>query len=237
MKRLFKLMPAVLALAACTQAPPTSAQIEAIGMTARQQDQAAAEFRLRTLAREGIPVAERELGLVLRPRLAERAEALRLFERAARAGDAEAAFELGEMHRVAVAGFPATPADAWPWYRLAAERGHARAALVLGLLAKNGDGVPRDAAEAARWFARAADGGDGHAMFLLSQAYGEGRGVAVDAARARALLEEAAEHEYPPALQELALAVEHGDAHGDALRASHLLKEANEHRHNNWNRF
>lgn len=233
---------ATLLLGACgtrPAPPPTSAQIEALGMAASQQGQAAAEFRLVTLAREGLPVAERELALLYRPRPAERAEALRLFEHAARAGDTEAAFQLGEMHRVEVAGMPATPAQAWPWYRMAAERGHARAALILGLLAKNGEGVPRDAAAAAQWLTRASELGDGHAMFLLSQAYAEGRGVQTDAARARALLEEAAEHEYPPALQELALAVQLGDAHGDRdeLRASHLLKEANEHRHNNWNTF
>ena len=35
------------------------------------------------------------------------------------------------------------------------------------------------------------------------------------------------------------MTVELGDAHSakDLHRASHLLKEATEHRHNNWNRF
>ena len=63
--------------------------------------------------------------------------------------------------------------------------------------------------------------------------------MARDPVHARALLEASAEHEYPPAQQELALAVQAGDAltPKDALRASHLLKEANEHRHNNAQRF
>jgi TPR repeat protein len=70
-------------------------------------------------------------------------------------------------------------------------------------------------------------------MFLLYNAYREGRGVPRDPAKGHALLEEAAHHEYPPAIQELAMTVQADDA----LRAGHLMKEATEHRHNNWNRF
>lgn len=220
-------------------AAPTSSEIESAGMKARQADDLRSERRLIDWAAQGRPVAQRELGLLFQPRPRQRDEAMRLFEQAARAGDTEAAFQLGEMLRIGVIGVEPAPGRAWPWYKLAAQRRHAGAALVLGMLYKNGDGVPRDDAQGAHWLTIASDLGNAHAMFLLSNAYREGRGVPPDAARARQLLEEAAEHEYPPAVQELAMTVQTGDALSpkDELRAGHLLQEASEHRHNNWNKF
>ncbi|WP_296000353.1 tetratricopeptide repeat protein [Rugamonas sp.] len=230
-----------MALAACQpqNTKPTSAQIESVAMAASQQGAAGAERQLRDWAAQGWPVAQRELGMLYRPRPARRADALQLLEQAARAGDTEAAFELGELERTAVAGVTPDPAAAWPWYRMAAEKKHARAALMLALLARNGEGVARDDAVAAHWLTVAAELGEAHAMFLLSNAYHDGQGVPRDAGQARQLLEAAAEHDYPPAIQELAMTVQTGDALSpkDELRASHLMKEANEHRHNSWNTF
>ncbi len=216
------------ALVACqAPPPPTTAEIEAAAMHARQAGDRQAERRVRAWAGKGMPVAERELALVYQPRPERRADALRLFEQAARAGDTEAAFEMGQMLR------PGAPGQARSWYRMAAKRQHARAALMLGLLAANGEGVAKNPVEAARWLAVASELGNPHAMFLLYNAYREGRGVEQDADKGLALLEEAAHHDYPPAIQELAMTVQADDA----LRAGHLLKEATEHRHNNWNRF
>ena len=232
---------AAAALSACQshEAQPTSAQIESVAMTASQLGAAKEEHQLSLWALQGLPVAQRELGLLYRPRPDRRAEALQLFQQAARAGDTEAAFQLGEMYRNTVVGVTPSPAQAWPWYRLAAEKNHPQAALMLGLLARNGEGVARDDVVAAKWLTVASDLGDAHAMFLLSNAYEAGQGVPRDAARARHLLEQAAEHDYPPAIQQLAMTVQTGDALSpkDELRADHLLKEANEHRHNNWNTF
>lgn len=219
--------------------PPSSAEIETTGMKAQQQADASAERKLMAWAGQDMPVAQRELALLYKGRPRQRADAMKLFEQAARGGDVDAAYQLGEMLRLGVAGVAAQPAAAAPWYKLAAQQQHARAALVLGQLYKNGDGVARDDKLAARWLTAASEAGNAHAMFLLSYFYSEGRGVGRDLAKARALLEEAAEHEYPPALQELAMTVQLGDAHSakDERRAGYLLKEATEHRHNNWNRF
>lgn len=229
------------AMAACQQQPEqlSSAQIESVGMKARQQDDARAQRQLAAWSVRNLPVAQRELALVYKSQPAQRAAALQLFEQAARGGDSEAAFELGEMLRLGVAGVAPAPAAAAPWYRGAAGSGHAKAALILGMLYKNGDGVARDDAQAAHWLDVASELGNPHAMFLLSYIVKEGRGVAPDAARARHLLEEAAEHEYPPAIQELAMVVQLGDqlSRQDPRRAGELMKEATEHRHNNWNRF
>ena len=230
MKHALSLPAVVLAavLAACQASPPpTPAEIEAVAMHARQAGDHQAERKVRGWAGKDMPVAERELALIYQARPERRAEALHLFEQAARAGDTEAAFELGQMRRAA------TPGQAWLWYRQAALQGHAKAALMLGLLAANGEGVPQDPVIAARWLEKSSELGNPHAMFLLYNAYREGRGVPRDLAKGRELLEEAAHHEYPPAIQELAMTVQADDA----LRAGHLMKEATEHRHNNWNKF
>lgn len=230
MKHALSLPAVVLAavLAACQASPPpTPAEIEAVAMHARQAGDQQAERKVRGWAGKDMPVAERELALIYQARPERRAEALHLFEQAARAGDTEAAFELGQMRRAA------TPGQAWLWYRQAALQGHAKAALMLGLLAANGEGVPQDPVIAARWLEKSSALGNPHAMFLLYNAYREGRGVPRDLVKGHALLEEAAHHEYPPAIQELAMTVQADDA----LRAGHLMKEATEHRHNNWNKF
>lgn len=227
---------AAAALTACTlPEPPSSAAIESAAMAARQRGDVAAETDLRAWAEQASPVAQRELGLLYRARnrADQQDDAMRLLARAGDAGDAEAAYALGDMLRVRHS--PLAP----PWLQSAASHHHARAALLLALLYKNGELVARDDAAAAHWLSVSSDAGNPHAMFLLHYAYIDGRGVAPDPVRARALLEESAEHEYPPAQQELALAVQAGDAltPQDALRAGYLLKEANEHRHNNAQRF
>jgi len=218
---------------------PSAAQIEAAAMAAAQTGNPEARQQLQRWARQGLPVAERELGTLYRKQPERQGAARQLLEHAARAGDAEAAFQLGELLRVGMpaqagqAAQPGAPGQAWPWYRQAAEARHAKAALTLGQMAANGEGTRKDATESARWLALASELGSAHAMFLLSNAYRYGLGVERDEAKGFQLLEQAAEHEYPPALQDLALAVQNDDA----LRASHLLKEASEHRRNNWNRY
>ena len=126
MKHALSLPAVVLAavLAACQASPPpTPAEIEAVAMHARQAGDQQAERKVRNWAGKDMPVAERELALIYQARPERRAEALSLFEQAARAGDTEAAFELGQMLRAA------TPGQAWLWYRQAAQQGHAKAAL------------------------------------------------------------------------------------------------------------
>ena len=227
---------ALLAAGGCAPQAPSAARIEAFAMQASQQQSTAAERRLHQWAEQGAVAAQRELGLLYAQRPARAADGMRWLLRAADSGDAEAACALGDALRTHI---PPAPGAAWPWYARAAALGHARAALMLGLLARNGDGVARDPALAMAWLNRAAGRGNAHAMFLLANMLRDGEAGRADPVRARAWLEQAADHEYPAAMQELALTVQHGDAQSskDALRAQHLLKEANEHRHNNWNHF
>lgn len=203
-------------------------------MLAGQAGDRHAERMLETWAARGMPVAQRELGILYLAREERSGPARTLLERAARAGDAEAAFRMGELGR---AGKPSAATAAW--YRQAALADHSRAALMLGLVLKNGEGVPVDRAGAVRWFEVAARAGNAHAMFLLSNAYADGDGVPADPKRARAMLERAATREYPAALQQLAIIKESGDAWSakDGAQAAQLWKEATEHRRNNANRF
>ncbi len=233
---------ASLCLAACrpaVPAPPDAAHIEAIAMRAGQQDDPGAERSLESWAAGGSTAARRELGILYGKRPGRQALAMAWCEKAARAGDVEAAFQLAELYRQERPGQAARPALARPWYRQAAARRHARSALMLGLMARNGEGGMRDYGEAATWLLLASELGHPHAMFLLSNIYRDGQGVPADPRLAHHWLEQAAEHEYPPAMQEWAMTVQTGDAWTakDEVRAGHLLKEANEHRHNNWNRF
>jgi hypothetical protein len=233
------LVPAALVsvlLAGCGHAP-LPAEIEAVSMEAAQRGDEAAERRLRAWADDGMPVAERELALLHGMRHQD-AQARALFLRAARKGDAEAAYRLGDLER-ARAQDGSTNGRAAQWYRQAAQQGHAQAALALALLLKNGAGVPVDKAAAAHWLGVAAQAGDAHAMFLLSNAYADGDGVAADPRRARDLLERAADHDYPAALQQLALVKQTGDdfTPKDPAEAEQLLKEAAEHRRSNARRF
>lgn len=223
----------VVLLAGCGRAP-LPAEIEAASMDASQRGDEAAEQRLQDWAADGLPVAERELALLYRKR--HRDDLARaLFMRAARQGDAQAAYELGEQERSRTG----TNARAAQWYRQAAQQGHAKAALGLALLLKNGDGIPADKTAAAHWLGVAAQAGDAHAMFLLSNAYADGDGVPADPRRARDLLERAADREYPAAIQELALVKQTGDdlTPKDAAEADQLLKEGAEHRRSNAHRF
>jgi TPR repeat protein len=214
-------------LAGCGRAP-LPAEIETVAMDASQRGDEAAEQRLQAWAADGFPVAERELALLYGKRHRDD-QARALFLRAARQGDAEAAFQLAGLDR----------ARAARWYRQAAQAGHAKSALALALLLKNGDSIPVDKTAAAHWLGVAAQAGDAHAMFLLSNAYADGDGVPADPRRARDLLERAADREYPAAIQELALVKQTGDAltPKDPAEAGQLLKEGAEHRRSNAHRF
>jgi len=207
---------------------PSPAQIEATAMTARQGSEASAERRVREWADQGLPVAQRELGLLYKNRLDRRTDAIDMFEKAARAGDAEAAFQLGELYRVPASDGTADPAKAWSWYKLAAQNKHAGAALALAQSPTNGDGARPDPAGTAKWLTVASNLGNAQAMFLLHNAYLDGEGVPRDAARSRHLLEGSARRGYPAAVQELSMAAPLDDklTPGEDSRASALLKTA-----------
>ena len=90
----------------------------------------------------------------------------------------------------------------------------------LGLMHRNGEGVPKDAVRAASLIGIAAQGKVPAAMFTLSNMLAAGEGVTRDEAAARRWLEDAAALGYPAALQQLAL------TEPDPRKAELLMRQA-----------
>ena len=88
---------------------------------------------------------------------------------------------------------PATYGDAMRWYRVAAEKGHARAQFLLGYMYEVGERAAPDLALARAWYAKAAAQAEPQASFRLARLHYEGRGGAVDLDAASRLYRAAAE--------------------------------------------
>jgi class 3 adenylate cyclase len=118
------------------------------------------------------------------------AEVLRRSE----AGDPEAQRSRAMLHDTWYqdGGFPKDNRQAVRWYRQAARAGDELAALNLGWMLKDGDGVDRDPAEAARWLEIAARRDEPRALYGLAELHERGSGVARDRDRAIRLYREAA---------------------------------------------
>jgi TPR repeat protein len=93
------LVGALIACQAKEDSVPPAPVIEAVAQKLNENGGAAAERRLREWADQGSVVAKRELGMLYQNKNTRRDEALRLFEEAAKGGDAESAFQLAEMVR------------------------------------------------------------------------------------------------------------------------------------------
>ncbi|GJJ03180.1 hypothetical protein RugamoR64_37180 [Duganella rhizosphaerae] len=98
------LVGALIACQAQEDGIPSPTAIEAAAMQLGPQGQPAAERRLQEWAEQGSPVAQRELALRYLANPAKRGEAQQLFERAANAGDAQAAVGLVGMYHGNSAG-------------------------------------------------------------------------------------------------------------------------------------
>jgi len=101
----------------------------------------------------------------------------------ASAGDARAAYDLGERYADG-AGVKPDFYQAMNWFAKAADKGEASAQWKLGLGYLNGIGVPQDDAKAVEWFVRAANQAHIGAQVALSELYFDGRGVPQDYVRA-----------------------------------------------------
>lgn len=104
------------------------------------------------------------------------AEARRLWEEGAAAGDPASQLGLGLLCDLGQGG-PRDPACALRWYRAAAEAGLPDAEFNTGVLLDAGDGVPRNATQAALWYGRAAAHGNHRAQYDLGLLYASGDGV------------------------------------------------------------
>ena len=102
---------------------------------------------------------------------------VRGLKRGAKRGDPSAQYNLACHYDYGRMGLPLDQAEARRLYQLAAEQGHARAAMNLAVSHREGEGGPVDLTEAARWFKVAADVGDAQACTNLGIACMRGDGV------------------------------------------------------------
>ncbi|NQU69748.1 MAG: sel1 repeat family protein [Rhodospirillales bacterium] len=110
-------------------------------------------------------------------------DAMRWYERSAKAGSAPAQFFLGLMHETGT-NVEASRVQAVRWFRKAAEQGHALAQYRLATYHHFGLGIPVDFIKAEIWYRKAASQGVAEAAFNLAFLLENGLGAQGDAARA-----------------------------------------------------
>jgi hypothetical protein len=121
-------------------------------------------------------------------------------------GDIEAEVALGNLYESGQSVLPLDPAQAAEWYRRAADKGHAGAAMNLAMMYFDGQGVRRDVPQAVAWYERAADRGDAIARFSLGTIYESGADrIARDNAKAASWYRKAADDGLGSAQYRLAL--------------------------------
>jgi TPR repeat protein len=109
-------------------------------------------------------------------------------------------------------GLPKDAAEAYRWYRMAAELGHADAQVDLGwIYANGGGGVPRDSIEAMTWFRKAAAQGNTEGQRSVGYLYSYGHGVPKNGALAVNWTKLAAEQRDTTAMRVLAVLSWEGD--------------------------
>jgi TPR repeat protein len=107
----------------------------------------------------------------------ESADGFLALQRRVAAGDPAAQFDLGWKHEKGLDGLPVDEREAARHYKLAADRGVARAQTRLGIFYQYGrGGLPKNESEAARFLKLAAEKGDADAQWRLAIYYEDGRG-------------------------------------------------------------
>lgn len=212
-------------------------------MQAQGTHQGAAIDQLKSWARHGSPIAQRELALTYLNWPEHEADARQWLQQAANNGDAESQFQLAEALFKGTHGLQADHVQAWAWYEKAAAQDHGKASFMLARMAKYGDGTTQNLQESTRWLLKSSQQGNAQAMFLLSNAYAAGEGIARDDVKAREWLEKSAAGDYPVAIQALAMSLDSRDpgnaeqSTANATRARLLLKEANDERLMHWKNY
>jgi TPR repeat protein len=120
-------------------------------------------------------------------------EALRLYQKAAEQGDAQAQFYLGVMY-LNGQGVSQNDAKAVEWWQKATDQGNAYSQNNLGAMYSRGRGVPQNYANAVVWYQKAADQGVIEAQNNLAKMYFNGLGVPKSYAKAAAWLQRGADN-------------------------------------------
>jgi cell division septation protein DedD len=130
---------------------------------------------------------------------AEYESAVKIWRPLAEAGDADAAFNLGQAYRLG-RGVPISLAAAQTWLERAARKGHLDAQTTLGLLLFNGG----NRISGLRWLRTAAELGEPRALLVYGTALFNGDGVVRDPVSAYAFVSRAAAQGLAPAQTTLA---------------------------------
>ena len=125
--------------------------------------------------------------------------AVKIWRPLAEAGDADAAFNLGQAYRLG-RGVPISLAAAQTWLERAARKGHLDAQTTLGLLLFNGG----NRISGLRWLKTAAEQGEPRALLIYGTALFNGDGVVRDPVLAYAYVSRAAAQGLAPAKTTLA---------------------------------
>ena len=218
---------------------PANHEVESVAQKALFGQDFMARERLKQWAELGLPVAQRELGLVYAALPNRQTKAIVSMTKAAEAGDVEAQFFLAEAYYKGRLQLEKDFPLALRWYHAAAKQNHGGASLMLARMTKAGEACVPDPVIAAQWLLAASKQGNEQAMFLLSNAYASGDGLPRDEALAQHWLHRSAEADYPIALQSLALQLEQSPEHGEEnrVKARHIVKEISDERLMNWKRY
>ncbi|GAB59366.1 2OG-Fe(II) oxygenase [Rheinheimera nanhaiensis] len=137
-------------------------------------------------------------------------------ENSARAGDAQAMYQLGLY-----ALRHGEVKTAFDWLHKAGEKKHTRAIELLGVLILQGHGVKADPALAFEYFRSAAMTGDAQALMRCAELMFSGKGVNKDQAGALSCVVESAKQGYPIALRTLGfILLRQGDSCRDAAKTA-----------------
>lgn len=148
----------------------------------RSGDFSTALEEFRTLADQGVPLAQFALGQMYAEGVGvaqDFDEAVRWYGVAAAGGLPQAQYNLGVAHYTGI-GMPRDYLRAARWYEKAARQGDARSQNNLGYLYESGKGVKQNLATSVEWYRLAAEGGNMNAQVNLGNAYRLGRGVEAD---------------------------------------------------------
>jgi TPR repeat protein len=156
---------------------------------AAEQGHSRAQFNLGSIHLKGIGVPE------------DAKQAFQWYEKAVEGADPELLFNIGEVVEHEQARF-----NAWPFavkcYRAAADAGHAKAQVTLGIRLLRGLGVEERPDVGEHYIREAARQGEPKALYILAKMYEEGFGREPDAAEAVYLLYLAALEGHPAAQAE-----------------------------------
>lgn len=123
-------------------------------------------------------------------------EMLKMYQRAALAGDSEANIRLGDLYFTGDVGVK-NQVEAFKYYRNAAQLKNPKAYFKMGYCFERGHGVAANNQEAARWYEKGADAGDLNCMANLARFYETGAGVDKNLEKAAKLYRTAAEQGEP----------------------------------------